>query len=439
MRSLSLRFRYTLFISILFAFAIVALTFLPAHNIIIALVMIVLMTVLTSLVLKKLFDRIKKVSDSISDIASGKADLSQSIEVGRDDEIGNLVRTCNQLTANLANMIGSIKESVVMLSQTGDAVTKQAQDAMEDIQAASDAIGEIDTRAKTQSQTMRSLAESGGEVGVAISQLDEKIETQTNEISHVSSSVEEISANIKSIDTNISQITDRYEQLVRVSNKGQNDQIIVAEKVDEIHAQAKHLREANTVVAKLASQTNLLAMNAAIEAAHAGQAGAGFAVVANEIRNLAENSSKQSKSIAGVIKTITDTITAIVDASKLSLSSFQDVDKKIGEIQGMIAQVKSSISEQEIGTKNLLDSMMLINSSSQSLGETSRMMKKHSIEVFGQIDLIKDVADEIMSLSEHTQNSINTISQQAKNSSEAAGKNLEMSGKVFEIIENFKV
>ena len=123
MRSLSLRFRYTLFISILFAFAIVALTFLPAHNIIIALVMIVLMTVLTSLVLKKLFDRIKKVSDSISDIASGKADLSQSIEVGRDDEIGNLVRTCNQLTANLANMIGSIKESVVMLSQTGDAVT----------------------------------------------------------------------------------------------------------------------------------------------------------------------------------------------------------------------------------------------------------------------------------------------------------------------------
>ena len=286
---------------------------------------------------------------------------------------------------------------------------------------------------------MRSLAESGGEVGVAISQLDEKIETQTNEISHVSSSVEEISANIKSIDTNISQITDRYEQLVRVSNKGQNDQIIVAEKVDEIHAQAKHLREANTVVAKLASQTNLLAMNAAIEAAHAGQAGAGFAVVANEIRNLAENSSKQSKSIAGVIKTITDTITAIVDASKLSLSSFQDVDKKIGEIQGMIAQVKSSISEQEIGTKNLLDSMMLINSSSQSLGETSRMMKKQSIEVFGQIDLIKDVADEIISLSEHTQNSINTISQQAKSSSEAAGKNLEMSGKVFEIIENFKV
>ena len=91
------------------------------------------------------------------------------------------------------------------------------------------------------------------------------------------------------------------------------------------------------------------------------------------------------------------------------------------------------------GTKNLLDSMMLINSSSQSLGETSRMMKKQSIEVFGQIDLIKDVADEIISLSEHTQNSINTISQQAKSSSEAAGKNLEMSGKVFEIIENFKV
>ena len=439
MRTLSLRFRYTLFISILFAIAIAALTFLPAHNIIIAPIMIVLMIVLTSFVLKSLFDRIKKVSDSISDIASGKADLSQSIEVGHDDEIGNLARACNQLTANLANMVGSIRDSVAMLSQTGDAVTKQAQDAMEDIQAASDAIGEIDTRAKTQSQTMRSLAESGGEVGEAISQLDEKIETQTNEISHVSSSVEEISANIKSIDTNITQITERYEQLVRVSNEGQNDQMTVAEKVDEIQSQAKQLREANTVVAKIASQTNLLAMNAAIEAAHAGQAGAGFAVVANEIRNLAENSSKQSKSIAGVIKTITDTIMAIVDASKLSLSSFQDVDKKIGEIQGMIAQVKSSISEQEIGTKNLLDSMMLINSSSQSLGETSRMMKQQSIEVFGQIDLIKDVADEIMSLSEHTQNSINTISQQAKISSEAAGKNLEMSGRVFEIIENFKI
>lgn len=403
-------------------------------------VLLIAATVLiVNFALRVLFGRIKKVTVEIGDIAVGKADLSQKIPVKSKDEIGELIESCNSLTECLSKMFSSIKEAVAGLVYSGTEIKGQTQSTISDVQRTTERVEEINTRAKSQNETMDFVAESGSNVSKAIQILSSRIGTQATAISEVSSSVTEISANIQSVDQNVNKISQKYEQLVSDSKAGQKDQMTVVDKVGEIQAQAGRLKEANSVIRSIASQTNLLAMNASIEAAHAGDAGKGFAVVAGEIRSLAESSAKQSKSIGDLIKSITEAITGIVDASKLSLSSFQSLDTKIGEIQSMLSEVLGSVDEQQEGAKNLLESMNVIDSSSQSIQDASKEMENESSNVFSRMDELRTSASEITILTASIKNSIGEILQEALKSTEESAKNSELNKKVLDLIKSYKI
>ena len=330
-----------------------SIKWLIINVLIVAVLLLAAAVFIINFALSSLFGKIKKVSDEITSIAEGKADLSQRIPVASADEIGLLVESCNKLTESLAKMFGTIKEAVASLVYTGTEIEGHTQSTIGDVETTTERVQEISARAQAQNETMDMVAESSSNVSKAIQLLYSRIKTQAEAIGEVSSGVTEISANIKSIDQNVSKISEKYEQLVNDSKTGQKDQMTVVDKVGEIQAQAGRLKEANSVIRSIASQTNLLAMNASIEAAHAGAAGKGFAVVAGEIRSLAESSAKQSKSIGDLIKSITEAIMGIVDASKLSLNSFKSLDEKIGEIQSMLSQVLSSVDEQQEGANGL--------------------------------------------------------------------------------------
>lgn len=389
--------------------------------------------------LRVLFGRMKKVTNEISDIATGKADLSQKIPVKSHDEIGELVEGCNALTESLAKMFTTIKNSVSTLVYSGTEIVNYATTTMDGVERATQTAEEINLRAKAQNETMDFVAESSSNVSKTIQILSTRIGSQTSAISAVSSSVTQISANIQSIDQNVSQISQKYEQLVNDSKSGQKDQMTVVDKVGEIQAQAGKLKEANSVIRSIASQTNLLAMNASIEAAHAGDAGKGFAVVAGEIRSLAESSAKQSKSIGDLIKSITEAIGGIVDASKLSLSSFQSLDSKISEIQSMLSEVLASVDEQQEGAKTLLNSMSEVDSSSKSIQEASQEVEGESGKVFSRMEELRTAASEITILTAGIKNSIEEIAKQAKKSSEESQTNSKLNSEVLDLIKSYKV
>ncbi|MBO4547385.1 MAG: hypothetical protein J5700_07405, partial [Treponema sp.] len=269
--------------------------------------------------------------------------------------------------------------------------------------------------------------------------LSSRIGMQSEAIGEISGHVNEISSNIQSIDENVSKISQRYELLVNDSKTGQKDQMTVVDKVGEIQAQAGRLKEANAVIRSIASQTNLLAMNASIEAAHAGAAGKGFAVVAGEIRSLAESSAKQSKSIGDLIKSITEAITGIVDASKLSLSSFQSLDTRIGEIQSMLSEVLASVDEQQAGAKSLIDSMFVVQTSSESIKKASSEMQEQSDKVFSRMDELRTSASEITILTASIKNSIGEILKQAEKSSAESDNNAKLNKEVLGLIDSYKI
>ena len=392
-----------------------------------------------NIALKSLFDRMKKVTVEINDIATGKADLLKKIPVKRNDEIGELVEGCNKLTESLADMFKKIKESVASIVYSGTEIEGHSQSTIGDVQRTTERVQEINVRAKAQNETMDMVAESSSNVSKSIQILSSRIGTQSSAISEISSNVNEISANIQSIDQNVSKISQKYEMLVNDSKTGQKDQMTVVDKVGEIQAQAGKLKEANAVIRSIASQTNLLAMNASIEAAHAGAAGKGFAVVAGEIRNLAESSAKQSKSIGNLIKSITEAITGIVDASKLSLSSFQSLDTRIGEIQSMLSEVLASVDEQQEGAQKLLESMEVIDSSSGLIQEANKEMQEQSANVFSKMDELRTSASEITILTASIKNSIGEILGQAQKSSAESENNTKLNNQVLELIKSYKI
>jgi methyl-accepting chemotaxis protein len=144
--------------------------------------------------------------------------------------------------------------------------------------------------------------------------------------------------------------------------------------IREIARESEGLLEINGVMQNIASQTNLLSMNAAIEAAHAGESGKGFAVVADEIRKLAENSSEQSKTISAVLKKIKTSIDKITTSTDSVLNKFEAIDGGVKTVSDQEEHIRNAMEEQGQGSRQILESV-------ETLNEVTRMVKSGSEEM----------------------------------------------------------
>jgi len=169
------------------------------------------------------------------------------------------------------------------------------------------------------------------------------------------------------------------------------------ERIREIVEQSKALKEANKIIATIAAQTNLLAMNAAIEAAHAGEAGRGFSVVADEIRNLAVNSSNESRKISAELKQIVKTIELIVKDAETSTNTFIEVSNRIDETGKLVLEVDNAIREQKTGAGQVMNSLRIMNELTAKVNDGSNNMSHGSDVMLQEITALKTSAGEIMS------------------------------------------
>lgn len=213
----------------------------------------------------------------------------------------------------------------------------------------------------TQAASVTETAATIEEIVRIIRQLNKSIENQSASVAESSSSIEQMVMNIQEITKFIGHANETIEGLNTATAEGKESVSVANTISQKITEESGSLLDASSVIQHIASQTNLLAMNAAIEAAHAGDSGKGFAVVADEIRKLAEESNSQGKAITATLKTLSSEIETLANSAKNSEEKFNTIFELSERVQEISNNLISKMQEQEIGSREVLKAIQDIN------------------------------------------------------------------------------
>jgi methyl-accepting chemotaxis protein len=233
------------------------------------------------------------------------------------------------------------------------------------------------------------------QITININKLNESIEEQTTSVSQSSSAVEQMLASIDSVTRTLVKNAGNVTDLANASEIGRTGLREVAADIQDIAKESEGLLDINAVMENIAGQTNLLSMNAAIEAAHAGDTGKGFAVVADEIRKLAENSGEQSKTISVILKKIKGSIDKITKSTDAVLTKFEAIDTGVKTVSNQEENIRDSMEEQNTGSRQIFEAISKLNEISRTVKGGSAEMLEGSREVIQESKSLEAVTQEI--------------------------------------------
>ena len=190
-------------------------------------------------------------------------------------------------------------------------------------------------------------------------------------------------------------LSDLHIGLKLINRDLREDQEYILKQITDMAEQSQHLAEANAIISQIASQTNLLAMNAAIEAAHAGEAGKGFSVVADEIRKLAENSAEQSRSIKTELESISKSIESVVNLSNMSVKGFANITGKVTNTEHLVSEINNAMAEQKEASEQVLIALHDMNDNAGEVQTNTHSMNEDMKIAEESVANLENIADTV--------------------------------------------
>ena len=394
-----------------------------------ALITVILVALIILLFYQSILKRLMFVGRSIKELSSGEADLTQRVPVKGRNEFSELGTDVNKFIEILQTLVHKLNEAQLSLEQIGTELGVNSQETASATHQIMANINSVKMQAETQSSAVSETTSVLEQSGQSVHELVDLINNQVAGITQASAAIEEMIGNISAVSNSVKLMSQSFKVLDSNVNDGNHKLENVGNKVNQMADQSKMLLQANNMIAQVASQTNLLAMNAAIEAAHAGEAGKGFSVVADEIRKLAETSSVQSKNINTELKEISTSIQDIVVLSGDARNSFDSIVTQLNSTDSIMEQIVTAMNEQSLASTQILEALADMKGQSASVNEKSVKLQSGIENVQNNMSVVSQVSDVILgSMDEMTAGSqeISMSSQNVSNLAQKTRDNIEI-------------
>ena len=406
---------------------------------IIGLIILISALAVTFFVARGMVKPVNIVVAALKDIAQGEGDLTVRLPVRGNDEITDLSEYFNQTIGKIGLSIQNVDKNTTVMEDIGNDLASNMTETASAVHQISANIDGVKQQALTQSASVTETAATVEEIIRTIKQLNSSIENQAASVAQSSSAVEQMVANITSITQTLDKTNDVIKTLASATADGRETIAASTSVTQKIAEESGGLLEASNVIQHIASQTNLLAMNAAIEAAHAGEAGKGFAVVADEIRKLAEESSAQGKTITATLKTLSGEIETLSASSKTAGEKFNAIFSLSEQVKDMSSRLMEAMREQENGSREVLGAIKTINAVTNEVQAGSGEMLRGGEGVAEEMRKLDDLTRIIVDSMNEMASGAVQISNAVQDVNEITQKNKASIDNLAKEVKKFKV
>lgn len=381
---------------------------------------------------------VKSVTGMLKDISEGSGDLTKRISIRSNDEIGEMAAYFNSTLDKIKDLVSEIKKQSNTLSDIGIDLSSNMNETAASAQQISSHIEIITTQTTSQSASVDETSAAVERIKHTIENLNQFISQQAASVTQSSAAIEEMVSNIASVTTTLGRNAVNLSDLQNASGQGKKDLVNISAEIKEVAKQSEGLAEITSMIGNIAHQTNLLAMNAAIEAAHAGNSGQGFSVVADEIRKLAELSSAQTKTIAHVLSTIQKSMAKITEESGIAQKQFDEVESKVQAVTGLEEEIRNAMVEQNEGSREITTAVSHLNDITAEVKNGSDEMLAVSQKVSEQSIMLGQINEKVSGNISEMASGIQEISRAVIAVNQIAGQNKDSINTLKEKVGKFK-